>query len=361
MRNQDSNRRLTRASVAAVAGFAMMTAAAFAQAAGEPETPNDRVGAANRVAESSAPRHGSTPEGMTLIHGDILYPEAWLDLRNFATGLDWPNGFVPIVLDASLTSSEIITYLSAMDVWNLSGASVSFIFRSNEANYVRIQGSDANNSNVGMIGGEQTVNVNDPPTYSAAHELCHTLGFYHEQSRPDRDTYIQVEFSNIESGQENNFDLVPSATTFTPYDFDSVMHYSQCGFSCCNQATNPCGGSSCSGQASCRTITVLPPYEAWQTLIGQRDHLSARDVEDMQSVYGSGRSQHYVDLNGQSFPVGAGTMLFPSKDPLIASFVTDGIVWLNTGGYDNTSSAGYYNSPVTLRAHGGNVTLGAGP
>lgn len=37
----------------------------------------------------------------------------------------------------------------------------------------------------------------------ALHELLHALGFAHEQTRPDRDTYVRVYYENIQAGLKN--------------------------------------------------------------------------------------------------------------------------------------------------------------
>uniref|UniRef100_A0A8C6V528 Metalloendopeptidase n=1 Tax=Neogobius melanostomus TaxID=47308 RepID=A0A8C6V528_9GOBI len=60
------------------------------------------------------------------------------------------------------------------------------------------------------------------------HELLHALGFYHEQSRTDRDDYVDIWLDQVTPGLEHNFnkyndDFITDQNT--PYDYESVMHY----------------------------------------------------------------------------------------------------------------------------------------
>ena len=60
------------------------------------------------------------------------------------------------------------------------------------------------------------------------HELLHAMGMEHEQSRPDRDDYINIHYEYIEEYLLSQFEKLPSQfwmETGSPYDIDSVMHY----------------------------------------------------------------------------------------------------------------------------------------
>ena len=60
------------------------------------------------------------------------------------------------------------------------------------------------------------------------HELMHAIGFWHEQSRPDRDDHVTIIWDNIRDNAKHNFVKVHigQANMVGPYEICSVMHYS---------------------------------------------------------------------------------------------------------------------------------------
>ncbi|KXJ22024.1 Zinc metalloproteinase nas-13 [Exaiptasia diaphana] len=66
------------------------------------------------------------------------------------------------------------------------------------------------------------------------HELLHALGFWHEQSRTDRDKYVNILWENVQDGQLHNFNKYEAGQMDMVggmYDFHSVMHYGNYAFS----------------------------------------------------------------------------------------------------------------------------------
>ena len=60
------------------------------------------------------------------------------------------------------------------------------------------------------------------------HEIGHAIGFHHEQSRPDRDEYINVNYENVQQGREHNFAKYTWGSVTSSnveYDVGSIMHY----------------------------------------------------------------------------------------------------------------------------------------
>ena len=68
-------------------------------------------------------------------------------------------------------------------------------------------------------------------TDTVEHEFMHTLGFFHEQARPDRDDYVTIHWNNIPTERYINFEIATNIDSRgSPYDRRSVMHYSNYAF-----------------------------------------------------------------------------------------------------------------------------------
>ena len=135
------------------------------------------------------------------------------------------GGVIPYEFDGNTTQAMQVAMREAMDDWEAE-ANVQFVVRNGESDYVHIQDDSGNSSAVGMVTGMQTIRIfNWNWEYIMAHELGHCLGMLHEQSRNDRDTYVEIIYANISqtacSGNpcDHNFDKAPSAMIYGPYDF----------------------------------------------------------------------------------------------------------------------------------------------
>ncbi|MEM7230158.1 MAG: M12 family metallopeptidase [Planctomycetota bacterium] len=214
----------------------------------------------------------------------ILRPEPSPTRAGVQTGDLWPDGIVPFEFDGSVSSQDQSRAIEAMAV--IEGVTaVNFIPRTSESDYLVLRDWTSNSSFVGRVGGGQFVNIfNWSFRYIIVHELMHALGFEHEQSRSDRNSFVSINFANICCDADFNFFTAANVTDFGDYDFESVMHYDAFAFS------NDC----CS--ANDRTITVLPPNEAFQTVIGQRSYLSEGDIAGLQFLYeGSPAASPFFD------------------------------------------------------------------
>lgn len=126
-------------------------------------------------------------------------------------------------------------------------------------------------SSLGRIGGQQVVSLNRLGCVYrgiAQHELNHALGFYHEQTRSDRDQYVRINWENISPEQAYNFQKQNTNNQNTPYDYSSIMHYGKTAFAI---------------QPGMETITPIPDATVQ---IGQRQDLSNTDILRINKLYG---------------------------------------------------------------------------
>nr|XP_039265645.1 zinc metalloproteinase nas-14-like [Styela clava] len=107
---------------------------------------------------------------------------------------------------------------------------IRLVPRTGQENYIRITGENTGCwSNVGRAFTQPNELNLGPDCDSKGviiHEIMHALGFWHEQSRPDRNDHVKVNIEKVQPGAVSNFDIVPEIDSLgSPYDIQSVMHY----------------------------------------------------------------------------------------------------------------------------------------
>ena len=147
---------------------------------------------------------------------------------------------------------------------------VRFKKRTNETAYVQIQNENSGCwSDVGRGDGMTQLNLQNGCVNAVGtpiHEIMHTLGFFHEHTRTDRDNYVYVNYRNIfpDPGAYFQFEKDDPETTTNfsvPYNLASIMHYSAFFFS--------------KDPANLPTLVAKVP---WNGPIGQRDGFTPNDI-----------------------------------------------------------------------------------
>ncbi|XP_078488420.1 uncharacterized protein LOC100176732 isoform X1 [Ciona intestinalis] len=146
---------------------------------------------------------------------------------------------VPYVIDSSM-STKARTAISHGIASYTENTCIDFVARTNEVNYIIFVSKGGCWSYIGRRGGKQEISIGIGCAWKGIvqHELMHALGFWHEQSRPDRDDHIRIIEENIIAGKQHNFNKRNSINSLgSNYDIQSIMHYGGFAFSKNRQAT----------------------------------------------------------------------------------------------------------------------------
>ncbi|XP_073703909.1 meprin A subunit beta-like [Garra rufa] len=219
-------------------------------------------------------------KGLNLREGDIMMP-------NERSAILW-NQFrwdipVPYELSVALSVNYKGVILRAFEQFKLKSC-IDFKPRTAEdISYISVESRDGCWSYVGHIFSRaQTLSIGNGCGIKAIveHEFLHALGFWHEQSRYDRDDYVIINFKNIITGNERNFNKYSknvSTTQDTPYDYYSVMHYDK------NALSNGNGS------------TIITKRPEFQDVIGQLLEMSEYDVIELNKLYKCNSSISFLD------------------------------------------------------------------
>lgn len=253
----------------------------------------------------------------------------------------WVNNIVPFQFDQGVSLIVQQHVNNAIAHWHLR-TDVEFVLRTPQnanqfPDFVRIinRAGDGCWSQVGRRGGRQDLNLQDNCGFGAAiHELGHVLGLWHEQSREDRDSFVRINWENIEPEREHNFDQhIRDGDDINGYDYGSIMHYGRRAFT----------------RNGLDTIMPLQP----NVTIGQRNALSTGDIASI--------NMHYppvvpiARLDREVYSVFLGTAAFidgsTSFDP------NGGALSFNWNLGDGTAFSNQNNSVIHTYASRGNFNI----
>lgn len=213
----------------------------------------------------------------------------------------WPNRTVFFTINAGLSDQARIT--NAIAHWQ-SQTNITFVQRTNQANYVEFVTGSGCSSYIGMVGGRQEVTLApECSTGNAIHEIGHAIGFFHEQSRADRGNFIIINTNNIIQGRENNFETYTArgeqGFEIGTFDFGSIMLYDSYAFS----------------KNGLPTITRLNG----STFTSQRNGLSAGDIETYNYMY----NRPFFTLDVENYRYESGSNWYRHTQDVILRAYTD--------------------------------------
>ncbi|XP_078540504.1 astacin-like metalloendopeptidase isoform X5 [Lissotriton helveticus] len=136
--------------------------------------------------------------------GDIAINNDQTALQCDTAACYWPKSssgtvHVPYSISPSYTGRHQALIREALEDFNTLTC-IKLVNRTTETDYLSITSANGCWSYIGKVGGGQTVSLEESSCMSKGiiqHEVDHSLGFFHEHVRSDRDEYVDVQLQNI--------------------------------------------------------------------------------------------------------------------------------------------------------------------
>ena len=180
-------------------------------------------------------------EGVAITQGDIVLGKV-LDDNKVDQGIAkatrprlWESAVIPFSIQEGVTNREAI--FAAIDQFHKE-TNIRFVpYSEQKDSLVFVKSDELCASYLGRVGGAQPIFLSPKcGAYEVRHELMHALGFVHEHSRPDRDKYLEVVWTNIEQKYWPQFWIIPDelihdyvGSVFS-FDPQSMMLYDPTAF-----------------------------------------------------------------------------------------------------------------------------------
>ena len=147
----------------------------------------------------------------------------------------WPSPQIPYAIAKDLPNPQrvqnAITYFHE-------NTPIRFVpFEGQKDVIVFVQGKELCLSHLGRVGGQQPIYLSENcGTQEILHEIMHALGFVHEQSRTDRDRFVEIQWDNIPKERYIQFAMVPEdwvheyRGSVFDFNYQSIMLYQDNAF-----------------------------------------------------------------------------------------------------------------------------------
>ncbi|CAI2352066.1 unnamed protein product [Caenorhabditis sp. 36 PRJEB53466] len=208
---------------------------------------------------------GIDPNLLKLPEGPVLFNA----LKN--KQLTWENGVIPFEMDTAFSANEVKILEKAFDSYRRNTC-IRFEKRDGQTDYLNIVKGYGCYSQVGRTGGKQEISLGRGCFFHEiiVHELMHSVGFWHEHSRADRDDHIRIMWDNILPGMKSQFDKISAVLQDLQgenYDYKSIMHYDSTAF-------------SRNGRNTIETVK-----DGFTEVIGTAQDLSSLDIVKINKLY----------------------------------------------------------------------------